>query len=666
MDDSAHSRRSEWDELEARSLISVTKNGAHDTLKTQKSGSSYLKKQIHVVLLLALCAFVTIFKEDILSLILLEREEEGDAMGKVTIEDLRTLALEGKRGFDELNKKDYGEHAEQLFDTVAVMKYFKTPFDDPKFGHTYDKSKERLKRRMKIKIIESQIERGQTTFTWTIGGHSAAAGHGNLFRQASAAVIEKSLEGVFDSLGILFRTKNYAMGGTSSGPEVSMCMESIFGQDMDIISWDYGMTDARQPHLYGLWTERAALVPSRPIQFAFGQKGINYQNALVNAGGASFSSNLDNSRNILPSSDDPDVDASKLPPGLQNYLCNGHVEVGEPCKDHKWDTKHTCPNIKHQVSWHNGWKDHMFIGRMAAAFILEHLLEALDDLSKVVESDVDDNADKTENIAAAEGVIPTTQPTLSSSYLAELRAYEEKDKAAYFASTGPEKVSNVLNGPSNFNFTYFEKSRSFCRTALLPSQTRYDGVFKNTSEPSEYILAGKTNYTEDGYDMRQLPAPNKDDNNTELILVYNHMSSRSVCEDGEIDSKDIFYLRDQDGWMKTSIPNEKEATYFGGNYDFKGIIMLCTLVFDWERYPPDYVRIPDFFNETLATKGGILVNGVKATNSTGVGKNCHLLRHDESEKGYFFPLSEEGQKFDLQLGAPRDGGNVYLTSLIAL
>ena len=31
------------------------------------------------------------------------------------------------------------------------------------------------------------------------------------------------------------------MGGYVSSPELAMCMESVFGSDMDILMWDFGM-----------------------------------------------------------------------------------------------------------------------------------------------------------------------------------------------------------------------------------------------------------------------------------------------------------------------------------------------------------------------------------------------------------------------------------------
>jgi hypothetical protein len=70
-----------------------------------------------------------------------------------------------------------------------------------------------------------------TKFVWATGGHSAAAGHGNLYNESYTAFMERAVKPVFQSVGIEFEGRNYAMGGMRSGPEFALCQESIFGLD---------------------------------------------------------------------------------------------------------------------------------------------------------------------------------------------------------------------------------------------------------------------------------------------------------------------------------------------------------------------------------------------------------------------------------------------------
>jgi hypothetical protein len=51
-------------------------------------------------------------------------------------------------------------------------------------------------------------------FVWATGGHSASAGHGNLFNETYTAFMERAVKDVFAAMGVGFEGRNYAMGGT--------------------------------------------------------------------------------------------------------------------------------------------------------------------------------------------------------------------------------------------------------------------------------------------------------------------------------------------------------------------------------------------------------------------------------------------------------------------
>jgi hypothetical protein len=52
-------------------------------------------------------------------------------------------------------------------------------------------------------------------YVWATGGHSAAAGHGNLYNESYTAFMERDLKPIFGAIGIEFEGRNYAMGGTT-------------------------------------------------------------------------------------------------------------------------------------------------------------------------------------------------------------------------------------------------------------------------------------------------------------------------------------------------------------------------------------------------------------------------------------------------------------------
>ena len=55
-------------------------------------------------------------------------------------------------------------------------------------------------------------------------------------------------------IGLQWMAKNYAMGGMASGEEIPLCFNSIFGRDIDSISWDYGMVKSFFAWGLGTWS----------------------------------------------------------------------------------------------------------------------------------------------------------------------------------------------------------------------------------------------------------------------------------------------------------------------------------------------------------------------------------------------------------------------------
>jgi hypothetical protein len=62
-----------------------------------------------------------------------------------------------------------------------------------------------------------------TRYVWATGGHSASAGHGNLFNQSYTAFMERDIKPIFAAIGIEFEGRNYAMGGTKYVDRIGDC-----------------------------------------------------------------------------------------------------------------------------------------------------------------------------------------------------------------------------------------------------------------------------------------------------------------------------------------------------------------------------------------------------------------------------------------------------------
>jgi len=85
----------------------------------------------------------------------------------------------------------------------------------------------------------------QDTFHITLGGHSAAAGHGNGHNQSYIIQAGHVLEPVFAHLGVALRSYNTAQGGLGTVQQAMAGMD-LRGKETDVIMWDSSMTENSQ------------------------------------------------------------------------------------------------------------------------------------------------------------------------------------------------------------------------------------------------------------------------------------------------------------------------------------------------------------------------------------------------------------------------------------
>ena len=197
---------------------------------------------------------------------------------------------------------------------------------------------------------------------------AAAAGHGNLFNESYTAVLERTVRDAFLAAGVRFRARNCAMGGTMSGPLVALCQPQIFGTDVDVLSWDYGMTDGRDPSLLEMYCGRAALLPTRPacvgieIHGGGGTDRVDVLGHLESSGMAVLY--LDEAVKSAALRAVPDCDGiaedkvRELPRYIRHFKCDSLIEKGPPyCESDKWtNLTGYCPTKpKFRTGWHPGW-----------------------------------------------------------------------------------------------------------------------------------------------------------------------------------------------------------------------------------------------------------------------------------------------------------------------
>lgn len=715
----AHSEASEWDELEARSLVFTEMDGPQERLATKRNTSNrFRSKNVLVLISLAFCAFMVFQREDMLTTSLLNTEEElendheaaiidsitekeeevietkdseveveeeesetatevavGEKEDEIddTTEDLivdeETEAVtedvvdkdsviddmikryeQAYENFHQIVQEEYGEFTDKIFNKETISK---------SFFHPSEKSPKRLQRRILIKILEAIDSEDEVNFNWAIGGHSAAAGHGNLFNQTYGYVIEDSVRPVFEALGVTFYGRNYAMGGMKSAPESAFCMSSLYGPDLDILSWDFGMTDgSRASDLYNIWSQKAGIHPTHPTLVSYGSNAAKSIHPKVEAAGMSAFEALfiEEKReeflaSIFPDSDGDDIEVEDLPKGVKYYRCSGHTEGGELCGDNllKFDTKKVCASIKGQVQWHNGWKDHLFKGRVSAAFLIGQVHEALQTLQEKFQK---------------EAVSPETR----KEYLTSLRDWEAADKAKFLESETP-RVPHFENELEEYHDSFL-RAKSICHYGYLPAYARFEGLVTGKRQSLSYVGGGRTSYTDEGEDYKRQLKPTPDDD-SEPRLVYNYNNDRLVCKAAEIDFKDFFGIRNEDKSVVIVLPNDAENEAFSENEDWKerlGLITLCEIFFAFSRYPADHVALESLVNSTVTKKTTMTVNDVPVTNVTKIGtfnSYCYVLSHED---GYNFPSSDKHGlgRYEIKFEVPQRGGQLYLSSMIVI
>jgi hypothetical protein len=526
---------------------------------------------------------------------------------------------------------------------------------------------DRLKRKLQIKILRGELIHDHdadndesnplpTSLVWATGGHSATAAHGNFYDESYTAYLERSSRMIWDNgiQTVRFVGRNYAMGGTAAGAEVAMCIDAIFGTDIDILVWDFGMTDGTEVELLNLYGHRAALNRGRPILLAFHAGGQAQQRraqvvqTLEDMGMAALISSeqvMDDAMAAIPDSFGlSDSEIQQLPPFVRNFRCGSQIENGEPyCGSEKYNMT-MCTDRKGRASWHPGWKWQALMGNLAAHFVVDALEEALHDLVEMVASKD------------------------SNTLLAELQAQEDADYERFWHASAPASMQHLLPEPVRDSLMVPAKSHAYCHTARLPSEIRHRGFLTESSK------TGFLTY-ETGIGLREalvvsskseILAENDDDTDeqkSQMPLVYTE-ADRSDCPvPVMIDYKDYFFVKKSDGWKKLVFPNDAEQREYGNGQppssSSHGTVAYCFSVCPWGQCPTGVIP-------RTAWEDGILelqVNGIPVTEVVKF-QECDILKHAH---GYEFPTTPEG-RFEIRAritDAATDGAYARFSSFLA-
>ncbi|KAL9186839.1 hypothetical protein ACHAXT_010559 [Thalassiosira profunda] len=221
------------------------------------------------------------------------------------------------------------------------------------------------------KLLNAMITNNH--FYVTLGGHSAAAGHGNNFGQSYMMEFQRLMEPVFDRLGMVLVSANRAQGGMGT-LQSALAGNGIYG-DNDVVLWDSSMTekDGRLQDIF--W--RMALLSGRrvPVLFDLGG-GKAALEAIHEESGAHVGGVMSNTQ--YPKYKNTEFDFT-LAEHKYNAVCwTDRVDV-EPADQNA--------GYGGQASWHPGNFVHQWTARKISIVMLHALDKALDLWEKAASAD---------------------------------------------------------------------------------------------------------------------------------------------------------------------------------------------------------------------------------------------------------------------------------------
>lgn len=228
------------------------------------------------------------------------------------------------------------------------------------------------------------------SFNVAMGGHSAAAGHGNHLVQSYTIQIGVVLAPLFEKLGVKFTARNVGYGGLGTG-QTALGARDILGPETDFLIWDSAMTETDKFSLdlfvrHGLLMDRAPVIISdHHHKGSYHLHAHKHYHADIGRRGKF---------NLFPETTS-DEQAESLPWALQYLQCSPDFITACRNNDNKYRTQcwverdDFTPVTRQRIvvgggaSWHPGFRSHQADARAYTMIILSALDIALSEWSDV-------------------------------------------------------------------------------------------------------------------------------------------------------------------------------------------------------------------------------------------------------------------------------------------
>jgi len=487
---------------------------------------------------------------------------------------------------------------------------------------------DRMKRKFMIRILRSQISNRRIPFVWATAGDQVAAGRGNFFAEQYTIVLQNTVEKVMAAAGIDLKTRPYGMGHSRSAPEIAACCKALFGEDVDLISWDFSTSDANHIWRLEFFAHRVMRMDNHPALLVL--QADARRRVIVDHLAEQGMAILRQDRpyvvgRMLQFPDSRDKKAiAHATDHVKYFRCGIMVETGVGCMDHKFTHNGTCDDRGYQTQWHPGWKWHAFQGKLQALFLVEVLGDALEALKE------------------RQGEDPQTT-------LKELEALEEDEFKAFEASENFLYSKGWTEALANTDVTAHRLADSpvYCHTARLPAQARLMGYVTDNPFPDDLGDFDRGMDLEYGLNWKT----------DKMLLSYDKSHDESCPAILHIDYKD-FHLATAgyDGYQDLLVPNDIEQEIYGG-FDPLGIILVCGAgCGDSHACPPRSLG----FEAITENKASARVNGEPVDHVISY-QGCYLL---VKKSGDLHWTADEEGKYTIGIDVTDPGKYIRIGSVI--
>ena len=168
---------------------------------------------------------------------------------------------------------------------------------------------------------------------------------------------------MLNQVGLRLVARPYARGGSTSAPEVAACAKEIYGTDIDIITWDFSMTDGRTHWRIEFFAHRVHILPNHPVMMVLQAGNDPARQELVEHLTAQGLTALRQDEEYVmerkfrfpDSSKSTEEELQSMADHVRYFRCGYGIETRGDCTANRFTQNGTCDDRDNMNHWHHGW-----------------------------------------------------------------------------------------------------------------------------------------------------------------------------------------------------------------------------------------------------------------------------------------------------------------------